>query len=308
MKKMRFWGIALSVLIAIGISSCTQNTDDQLLQGDKSGKLTVKITDAPFPSDLVEEANITIDMVTIKKAELSNTDDEESDEDEMEEKSVSMSDTTSFIILSEETYEINLLDLSNGVTQILSENEIPVGEYNEIRLHVVSAGIKLNDGREFDLKVPSGNTSGLKIKISPVLEIMEGMYGEVLIDFDVSRSFNAIGSDNSKNGIKGFHFNPVVRGVNMTVTSGISGIVSDTDDAAILVQNALIKLISGEDTITSALSAEDGYYAIIGVPEGAYSMMCTHADYDTLKVDNVEVLSGEITEQNFLLTKKAADQ
>lgn len=295
MRKMKFWGIVLPVLIGMIVFSCEQSADVQL-QNKKSGVLTVKITDAPFPSDLVAEANITIDMVTLKKSDLNM------DESNAESDTSSMSDTTAFIVLSEETQTINLLDLSNGVTKVLSENEIPAGNYNEIRLHVVDAGIKLNDGREYDLKVPSGNASGLKIKIKPTLQITEGMYGQVLIDFDVSRSFNAIGNDHSKNGIKGFHFKPVVRGVNMTVTSGISGIVSDT--SKVNLQGATILLLSEGDTLTSALSAEDGHYAIIGVPEGTYSMECTHVDYDTLKVDNVEVLSGEITEQNFVLTKK----
>ena len=126
------------------------------------GVLTIKITDAPFPSDLVEEANITIDMVTLKKSDSYM--DESEMETETETENTSMSDTTAFIILSEETQTINLLDLSNGVTQVLSENEIPVGDYNEIRLHITEAGILLKDGREFDLKVPSGNASGLKIK------------------------------------------------------------------------------------------------------------------------------------------------
>lgn len=300
MKKTRFWGIGLPVLIGMIVFSCERKTDDQLPQSEKSGTLIVKITDAPFPSDMVEEANITIDLVTLKKSGVTIN------ESEMESDLTSMSDTTTFIILSEETQTINLLDLSNGVTQVLSENEIHAGDYNEIRLHVVNAGIKLKGGREFDMKVPSGNTSGLKIKIKPTIQIAEGMYDEVLIDFDVSRSFNAIGNDHSKKGIKGFHFKPVVRGVNMTITSRISGIVSDT--SGVNVQDALIYLFSGEDTITSALSAEDGYYAIIGVPAGTYSMECTHANYDTLNVERLEVLAEQLTEQNLVLTPKAEEQ
>ncbi|HKI88666.1 MAG TPA: DUF4382 domain-containing protein [Draconibacterium sp.] len=297
MKKTRFLGILLPVLIGMIVFSCEKSVNDQMLQNEKSGTLTIKITDAPFPSDLVAEANIKIDMVTIKKSGLNmNVSNMKSD-------STSMSDTTSFIILSEVADSVNLLELSNGVTKILTENEIPAGDYNEIRLHIVNASIKLKDGREFDLKVPSGNASGLKIKINPTLQITEGMFGQILIDFDISRSFKAIGNDHSKNGIKGFHFSPVVRGVNLTLTSGISGIVSDTSN--VNIQDAQILLFSGQDTITSALSATDGFYAIIGVPAGTYSMECTHANYDTLKVDNVEVLTGEVTEQNFVLTPTA---
>ena len=68
MKKMKFWGIVLPVLLGMIVSSCESSLDDQLSQGKKSGTLTVKITDAPFPSDSVAEANITIDKVVAKLA------------------------------------------------------------------------------------------------------------------------------------------------------------------------------------------------------------------------------------------------
>ena len=143
-------------------------------------------------------------------------------------------DDNFFVINLEENSTFNLLELSNGITTIIGEAEIPTGEYNEIRLHIVDAGIVLTDGTVFDLKVPSGDTSGLKIKIRPSLFIVNDAVSEVLLDFDVSRSFKSKGNfkDNKgKKKVNGFNFKPVVRAVNLTEAGEISGLVTDAADA-----------------------------------------------------------------------------
>lgn len=292
MKRIKFWSIILPVILGIIVSSCESNSvDDQMLQGKKSGTLTVKITDAPFPSDSVAEANITIDKV---EAKMVAAGDMQSD---------------SFVVLSQETATFNLLELSNGTTAVLTTADISEGSYSEIRLHIVDAGIKLKNGQEFPLKVPSGSASGLKIKINPTLDITGGMSGEILLDFDVSRSFIVAGNEHSKNGIK-FMFKPVVRCVNTSVvTSGIKGYVTSVDTTSTdSIAGASVFLLSGMDTVTSALSSEKGYYEMLGILPATYSVVCTHEGYDTLKVDNVTITRGDILEQDLVLAKDTTSQ
>jgi hypothetical protein len=45
---------------------------------------------------------------------------------------------------------------------------------------LVDAGILLKDGTDYNLKVPSGSASGLKIKFDTALEVVEGEEAEVL--------------------------------------------------------------------------------------------------------------------------------
>lgn len=54
--------------------------------------------------------------------------------------------------------EINLLELTNGVTELIADLE--VGTYDEIRLHAVDAKVTLKDGLDYYLKIPSGSCSG----------------------------------------------------------------------------------------------------------------------------------------------------
>ena len=104
-------------------------------------------------------------------------------------------------------------------------------------------------------------------------------------------------------------FSPVVRAAAISQSGKIEGIVSSADDNT-KIKNAMIfvtKPITGQtkvDTIASAKTTTTGYYAIIGVLPGTYSMTCSADGYKDLTVPAVNVVKSSITTQNFSLTKK----
>lgn len=266
-----------------------------------SGKVIFKITDAPFPSDLVAEANITVDQVFLLQNELAETEEENEgvEEDNL---------PGFFTIDLAEDSTFNLLELSNGITAFMGEVEVPAGEYREIRMHILDAEIILTDGTVYDLKVPGGSASGLKIKISPSVFVVEGEATEILLDFDVSRSFVAKGNFNQKTGknnLKGFNFKPVIRAVPQVAAGQLSGAVSDTSGE--VLENALIALISGTDTVTTAITTAEGYYAIIGIPDGTYSLACSKENYESQVLDNLDVAAGDVIEQDFILVPESEE-
>jgi len=277
-------GIFLMVLMISCEKNSTVKSEGKL---KNSGKVILTITDAPFPSDLVAEANITVDWV---KLYLSTEINDEKGTDSVGFYSIDLTEDSTF----------NLLDLSNGLTAFLGEAEVPAGEYDEIRMHILDAEVIMMDGEVYDLKVPSGSSSGLKIKINPHLFMEENGEMEVLLDFDVSHSFVVKGNYNSKTGknnIKGFNFKPVLRAVPQVISGQIAGVVADT--TGVLLNNALISLLSGPDTITTALTTGEGYYGIIGIPEGTYSVGCSIDGFIGQLAENIDVVAGEMTEQHF---------
>jgi hypothetical protein len=285
--KTKFLSIAF--LATLFLAGCEQTFNDPLLTEKGNGLLVVKITDAPFPADLVEKAMVTIDWIKLKKADV--IDDANGDNPE------------SYFVIFEKDTTINLLELNNGITKILSKLEIPVGVYSEIRLHVVESSLKLfDDDTVYKLKIPSGESSGIKVKINPALEVKEGSESELLFDFDVSRSFKIIGNDKGKKGIKGFMFKPVVRAAGNAHCGRIEGVITGADSYKI--KNAWVTLLSGKDTIASSKSTENGFYAIIGVPEGNYDVECAKEGYVTEKVSAVSITAGNTTKQNFILNKE----
>jgi uncharacterized surface anchored protein len=289
-KLMKITTLTAFIMLVGFFWSCN-NLSEKELGIEKQGKGTVvfKITDAPFPVDLVEEANITIDWVKILKYPAEEGEEEVAEESEV------------ITMELDEPATFNLLELRNGLSATLAEIEVPAGSYAEIRLHVTDAGILLKDGTDYDLKVPSGNASGLKIKFDTALEVLEGEEAEVLVDFDLSRSFVMQG--NPKN-IKGFIFKPVVRAVaNVVTTTGVvSGIVTDQDETPIA--GASLKLMQDEVEVASALtSEEDGFYSIIGVLPGTYMMALEYEGYTKEVPVTVEV--GATSVLNFTIEIEA---
>jgi RNase P/RNase MRP subunit p29 len=284
--KRRFFQLSMILLVSalFGLTACQENSDN--VEASK-GRLVVKLTDAPFPIDLIDQALVTIDKIEIRKAcdSLSNEEQE---------------GLSPFIVLSQETQQFNLLDLRNGITADLLSMTIDTGKYDLIRLHVTETQMILKDGTTFKLKVP-GN--GIKIKINPELVVEGGITSEVLMDFDVSKSFAIQGNIKAKHGIKGFTFRPVLRAVCEQKSSGISGKVVDTTGAPLA--EASVELLQGDSVVTSSLTNEAGEYTMIGIPVGTYQMVCGKEGFSSSDATDVEVVLKHKTIQNFELA--AAD-
>lgn len=283
--KRRFFQLSMLLLVSalLGLTACQENSDT--MEANK-GRLVVKLTDAPFPIDLVDKALVTIDKIEIRKASDSLSNDEEG--------------VSPFIVLSQQTQQFNLLDLRNGITADLLAMTIDTGKYDLIRLHVNESEMILKDGTSFKLKVP-GN--GIKIKINPTLVVGGGVTNEVLMDFDVSKSFVIQGNIKAKKGIRGFIFKPVVRAVSEHKSSIISGKVVDAAGAP--VAQASIELIQGDSVLTSSLTNEAGEYFMIGIPAGTYKMSCSKEGFTSDNETNVKVELKHKTIKNFELA--AAD-
>ena len=218
--NMRFFTLAAIFLAALTFSFCT-DSDDPGLNAD-SGRLTVRLTDAPFPYELVDEANVTIFKVDARLAETDDPGDSqtgEADESPAEEMA-----GPAYITLMEEEVQVNLLTLVNGVTRELAALDVPAGTYDLIRVYVKGVNVVLTDGTQYDLKVPSGAETGIKVFIRPGLVVTGGLSSDLLLDFDVSRSFVAKGNPETPAGINGFNFKPVVKASNMSVAGTLTGL------------------------------------------------------------------------------------
>lgn len=189
-------GLAFGLLALGGLLACGSSIGPD--GGDGTGRFTVLLTDAPFPFDLVKEANVTIGRVDV------------------------VTDAEVVTILEEER-TFNLLDLRDGVTAVLAEEELPEGSIAQIRLIVTDAEVVLDDASmtTFDLFIPSGAQTGLKIVLGAFVDA--GAETIVTLDFDVEDSFIVQGNPDTPAGIRGFLFKPVVRVADVTTTSAANG-------------------------------------------------------------------------------------
>ena len=281
------------------VTACQESLMNADNNSPANGKLVVKLTDAPFPVDLIDKALVTIDKIEIRqadnhqKADTLKADNKKSDED---------MEVSSFIVISEKTQQFNLLDLRNGITADLLEMTIDTGTYDLIRMHVVEGKIILKDGTTFNLKIPGDKSGSLKIKIDPELVVKDGVTNEVLLDFDVSKSFIIQGNIKAKKGIKGFLFNPVIRAVSQNQCASVQGKVKDSKGAPI--ELASVQILKGDSILTSSITDKKGEYTMIGIPAGTYKMICEKEGYKTVNIDKIQIESKHKTTQNFDLNKE----
>ncbi|MFC1543469.1 DUF4382 domain-containing protein, partial [Candidatus Neomarinimicrobiota bacterium] len=277
-KKLVSLAVVATAVGMIFLSCDSLSNDEE----EESGALSVLLTDGPFPSDLVAEANVTIDSLDIREKGTQET-------------------TGAYTTLSREQATYNLMDLRNGVTESLVEIDVPEGVYNQIRLYISDATVILKDGQEFPLQVPSGVRTGLKIFIAPDIEVLSDITAELLLDIDVSKSFVVQGNPRTPGGLTGFLFKPVLRAVNQSIAGRLTGTVTDTATVANPIPDAQVwveldTVIS--NTFTDTLS---GAYQLIGLPVGTYTAKATVAGYDTVSVANVEIVAANPTTLDFAL-------
>lgn len=250
---------------------------------EATGKLVLQVTDKPFPVDFIDEA-----LVTITRIEVRQASEDENAED-------------GFVVIFEGERTIDLLDLRNGRVDLLAEADIPVGMYDQMRLVVTDGHITLTDGNEFDLKVPSGDSSGIKLNFE--FEIVEDEELVLLLDVDLSRAFSAIpsGHIDDVSTITGFHFHPAfaMRLISVLEAGQITGVVNDNADPANPIGGAMVTAFLDDVEVTSTVTEDMdpvGAFTLMGLPTGIYRVEFSATGFDDLTVNDVEVMAGETTE------------
>jgi hypothetical protein len=288
MKNLLKNGLMLFAGILVLTTSCTQNDSDGI--GGGKGNLSLLLTDAPFPSSLVDETIVTIDKIEIRSTTAATA-------------SSTTTDSEYTVLYEGEGKPFNLLDLQNGVTKELVNADLEPGSYDFIRMHVTKAEVVLTDGTSFDLKIPSGSSSGLKIKITPELLIESGVESTIILDFDVSKSFIVQGNPKTPAGIKGFLFKPVLRAMCQQYTGVISGKVSENATTPVPIADATVEIYREDTVYSSAQTDATGAYALVGLPALTYQMVFSKDGYTSVTVDGVIVKAKETTTQDVTMGK-----
>lgn len=252
--------------------------------GTETGTLRIRLTDTPYPLELIEKAEVTINKVEVHVSDSPMV-------------------TSGFLTVAEGTVQtFNLLDLQGGVTATLVDADLPAGTYNQIRLLVTSASVELTDGNTFPLTIPSGIQSGIKVFPDPPITVSGGLTTDLILDFDVSQSFSPIPNNaTTVDAINDFQFNPVIRVVNASTAGSISGTVysdegtpDDTSDDVFL-EDALLTVFDGTTAVTTTSSSPTGGYVLMGLPAGDYDVTATRSGYIESTITGVSVSAGNDT-------------
>jgi len=293
MMKIKLMSL-LFLSLSIALISCSSDNKD-----NEFGRIAIQLTDAPFPHDLVAEANVTIFKIEARS------------------KGEGMDENNApYLLLMEEDMEVNLLDLTNGITATLVDTEVPAGSYDLFRVYVKGVNIVLTDGTVYDLKVPSGSSSGIKVFVEPNIIVDGGLTADLLLDFDVSKSFVAKGNRKDAEGITGFNFKPVIKASNISTSGTLTGnITTLIGEEVTPLEGAQVSIFpegsdfSEDASIISTFSDETGMYTILGLEAGIYDVVVEliveseteMIEYKTVTAQGITVLAANKTTEDFVL-------
>ena len=243
----RIW-TSLACVLAIGVVGCSDD-DSGSEPNDLTTRVSVLLTDGPGD---VQAAVVTISEVYLQGGPDGRT------------------------TLLDDPVTVNLIDLANEATEILSDKEVKQGTYDELRFVISGAYVEVQTetGTEIfassptyeglpqgavvtgDLQMPSLGTSGLKVNFDEPLTFA-GEDQTLLVDFDVSQSFGHQAGNSGK-----WVMHPVVKGASATQAASVTVSVSLAAGVTLPTTTSLaafkVKVGAEEMVLTDANS--DGTY------------------------------------------------
>ncbi len=239
--------------------------------GASTGSLSLGLTDAPV--DSADEVVVEFYGVELQPASGARI----------------TFDFTDRCALDPASCQIDLMTLTGGTSDLILDNEtLPSGQYNWLRL-MVNAKQNVRDsyivvaGQEYELRIPSGDESGLKLNRGFV--VPAGGMAEFTIDFDLRKSVHdPVGSSD-------YILRPTLRIVDNTEVGTLSGSIDPGYFASGNCGGAVYVFHDGTagapddedgtgggpDPITSALVPDDGVYnyKVAFLSEGDYHIAFT---------------------------------
>jgi hypothetical protein len=246
--------------------------------------LDLSATDDAFVYDIVQEATISVDRITINQ-----------DSD---------SDSGAITLYDGPAIRLDLFDLRDGVTQHIDLGTLPVGSYRQLRLHVSDAHLSLTNGNVYStadgsIHLTSQGTSGFKVNIDPPIEVTQNEIARVLLDFDLTHTFHPIPASDPLNADH-YSLHPVIHVTNLGHTGGIQGLVTQDDGSGGLVpvaQATVYIMPPGETDTTLSVAttgtATDGTYTVLSLEPGTYDVIAVK-DALTGTVTGIAVTAGTV--------------
>ncbi|MDD5766735.1 MAG: DUF4382 domain-containing protein [Candidatus Marinimicrobia bacterium] len=258
--------IFLFSILSLVLMTCDSASDET-----KTGTLVVQAFDAPFKGN-VEHIYLDINSVSIHKSDATDS-------------------TSGWTVVSDEDTVIDFLSLVNGEMINLVDAEFDEGFYSQIRLMLGDSSVIVVDGVSYELKVPSGSQSGIKLNLD--FEIKAGEIMELYLDFDAEKSIHKHPTQDR------YSLQPTFRIIKKVLSGTISGKVTKSDQTT--VANASVYAVSGSDSVTT-LTNTDGFYQLV-VLAGTYDISAAADGFtaDTLYQAVTVQAEDDLKDRNFIM-------
>ena len=265
MKRRRLYFWPILVLFMLTLSACSGSGGGS--DGGGTGTLSLALTDSSCSG--YKAIYVTIDEVQVKKNIGSSN------------------GNSGWQVVATPMKTYNLLKLVNGATEVLGEDELTAGTYQQIRLiigktaesennikgepHPFANYLVLNDDSYEDLKIPSGLQTG--VKLIHTFSVDEDGYVELVLDFEACKSVVEAGSGK-------YILKPTIKVIETENKFEVYGQVTDGEtDAAITGALVSAQISDGfsasiiRSTLTSEGDGEEGWYSLLLSPNQTYNIV-----------------------------------
>lgn len=243
MKKL----FIISIIgLGLGFTACNKNTESGMT------RVSVKMTDGPGAYDAI--------FLSVKEIQVLSSEGQSA--------------------LTVGSAPFNILNFRMGKDTLIASQDIPSGRIQEVRLVLNDTGNRVViNGVSYPLTTPSGQTSGVKLKVQDNLEA--GVAYTLLLDFDAAKSIVQTG--NGKYILK-----PVIRAIANAVSGSITGVITPA------ASSPKIYAIAGTDTL-GTVSDATGKFWFPGVAAGTYKVEIQPVSpYQNKTIENVAVVQGSV--------------
>jgi hypothetical protein len=246
MKRKLLFGL---MILGLGFTACKKDN-----ASSSTTRLSVRLTDAPGAYDAV--------ILSVKEIVVISAGGESH--------------------LPVTGHPINILNFRFGKDTLLAAQDVPAGRLQEVRLVLNTTGnFVVKDGISYDLKTPSGQTSGVKLKVQD--DLKAGIAYTLMLDFDAAKSIVMTG--NGKYILK-----PVIRAIPQAVSGAMAGLVVPA------ISNPIVYAITGTDTVGTVTDATGKFY-FPGLSAGTYKVDFVPVSPFALKsISNVIVTNGSVND------------
>lgn len=257
-------GIALAAAMGATLLACTASETGPVGPGREQGKTAVFLTDAPFPFDFIRRVDIHITEIALSpQADTSEG-------------------APGWVSVATPNRSFNLLDLQNGVTEMLGQAEIPPGQYRAVRVTFDPSRSTMTDSDGHAIgTAPAGGGPGINWQAKGDRPLLFGLVEEplavddngadIVIDFDVGRSF-------LYDGAGGFTFVPFLRAITRSGSGSIAGVLRDAGgnpipSAAVEIHYAFDTSTAVGPLLATSRSGADGRFAASFLRPAVYQVV-----------------------------------
>jgi hypothetical protein len=287
--------LAGCLVVALSLAGCYQDDATLASPAGLRPRITVRLTDAPFPYDSLHSVNIYVVRIEANTAQDTSGDGQ-------------------WTLITEPRKTFDLLALQQGATAILGQGEMPAGQYHAVRMTIDTAqsSITWNDAAQHPAPVNWHGWSTIYAGVEyPVDVPTQG--ADIVLDFDVGRSFLF-----NFSGTYGFDFTPQLRAINAAAAGAIAGTVTQSSGGTTSpVPNAQVSVFApypGQPDSIGYLVAtgrgdSTGQYKVAFLAPGTYFVKIEEPFMpwlDAVVTPKVAVRAGETTPLSVSLPQAGA--